>query len=442
MKASHLEQIYTAFSTEPLRIDQMEEYYVSAVAGRGDNPLFYIRQILESTPDDYQHILFAGYRGCGKSTELNRLQQQIQDERLVINFSVMEELDPVSLHYIELFIVTMERLFGVAQGMELDISADYIQRISNWYQTKEIQEIKQQYIDGSTEFGVGAELNVPFFASFFAKLRASAKASKSLKEQLTQKVEPKLSQLILHCNELIWEVQEEIRRKKGMKEIVLIIEDLDKLPVDRAESLFYNYSQQLVQLKVDTIFTYPIALLYNPKFTAINNVFDDTYELPMIKINERDGSPNAEGRDTLFQIVERRMELSLFESLDILHRMIGYSGGCLRDLFRLIRQAALSALATEKSQIGGPELTSAYHKLKREYANTLADKVESDKVIIEVSEYYDALSALAQDPVKQPMNTDIILDLRQNLTILGYNGEGWCDVHPVVKDLLNERNLI
>lgn len=442
MKATHLEEIYAAFNTEPLQIDQLAEFYVPAVEGRGDNPLFYIKQILESTPDDHQHLLFAGYRGCGKSTELNLLQKQVQNERLVINFSVMEELDPVSLHYIELFIVTMERLFKAANDLAIPISPEYIDSISNWYQTKEIQDIKEKYIDGGVESGAGAELSVPFFANFFSRFKASAKASKSLKEQLTLKIEPKLSQLIFHCNALIREVRTGALKTKGLKNILLIIEDLDKLPLDRAESLFYNYSRQMVQLEVDVIFTYPIALLYNPKFTAINNIFDDTYELPMIKINERNGKEDEEGRAILRKIVEKRMDLDLFESPKLLQAMIGYSGGCLRDLFRLIRQSALNSLALEHKKIQEADFTKSYQKLKREYANTLADKVVDGEVVIPVKTYYDELAKLAKDEKKQPMNSDPVLDLRQNLTILGYNGEGWCDVHPIVKDILKDRNLL
>jgi hypothetical protein len=51
------------------------------------------------------------------------------------------------------------------------------------------------------------------------------------------------------------------------------------------------------------------------------------------------------------------------------------------------------------------------------------------------------LVEVAMDPTKKVNNTEEILDLRQNLCILGYNGDGWCDVHPLVKDILIERNL-
>jgi len=36
----------------------------------------------------------------------------------------------------------------------------------------------------------------------------------------------------------------------------------------------------------------------------------------------------------------------------------------------------------------------------------------------------------------------VILDLMSNLTILNYNGENWCDVHPMVRDILKERKMI
>ena len=43
---------------------------------------------------------------------------------------------------------------------------------------------------------------------------------------------------------------------------------------------------------------------------------------------------------------------------------------------------------------------------------------------------------------KKVDNTLTVLGLRHNLCILGYNDEGWCDVHPVVRTILQERELI
>lgn len=99
-------------------------------------------------------------------------------------------------------------------------------------------------------------------------------------------------------------------------------------------------------------------------------------------------------------------------------------------------------MVLEKEKVGEKEFIKAYQKLKREYDNTIADKIVNGEVQIEVEEYFDALVELAKDPGKKPENTEPILDLRQNRTILGYNGDGWCDVHPIVKDILQERKKL
>ena len=82
-------------------------------------------------------------------------------------------------------------------------------------------------------------------------------------------------------------------KKRGFKDVLIIVEDLDKIPIDRAESLFFNYASQLAQLQASVIFTFPITLLYNQKLNIIRQYFDYDFELPMIKVNNKDGSINA-----------------------------------------------------------------------------------------------------------------------------------------------------
>jgi len=56
-----------------------------------------------------------------------------------------------------------------------------------------------------------------------------------------------------------------------------------------------------------------------------------------------------------------------------------------------------------------------------------------------VDDYYAALARCADNPSKKPDPSEIMLDLRNNLTVLNYNGDEWEDVHPLVKDPLAER---
>ena len=440
-KATNIHQIYTSFKYRPLEIDELEEFYLETEDVRGGKPARRrIARMLEKELGDYQHILLVGYKGSGKSTELNHLQKDIQDDYLVINYSVMNELDPIHLNYIELFIVTLERLFTIAREYKLRISRAYIKNITYWIQSKEIEEIRNKYNIGiEAEAGAEGKIGIPFLQKFFYKFKMSAKSSRSLKETIKTNIEPKLSDLIDHCNLLVNEVKNGLK-KIGKEDLLIIIEDLDKIPIDRAEDLFFNYANQISQLRCNVVFTFPITSYYNIRFNTIRQYFSNVYELPMIKVKNQDQSKFKEGYKALKNIVGKRMDLSLFESSKLLDLLIEKSGGCIRDLFRLIAEAAEHTIDYGRELISKEDCMNSLLSLKREYYNTIADNYRNG-IKIAVETYYKTLVNVAKDATKRVDNTEEILDLRQNLCILGYNGQGWCDVHPIVKEILIERDL-
>ncbi len=439
MQASTLDDIYYCFANKPLEIEDIDKYYVNADKGRGLTPMKKMKRILERNPGGSYKFLFAGYKGCGKSTELNRLEKELINDFIILNFSVRKELDVLNINYIELFLALMKRLFDfVNEEKKIEIPENYLKNITNWVQSKEIEEIRDKYLGADIQTNLQAKLGIPFFADFFARFTASAKASSSLKETLKMKVEPKLSELISNCNLLINEIKNQSGKidKKGL---IIIVEDMDKVDLALGEDIFYVHSAQLTQLNCHTIYTFPIALKYYIRFTSIKNNYTDSFDLPMIRINNKDGSPFKEGRELMREIIGKRMAFSLFENLDIIEKMIAYSGGCLWDLFRLIKDAADNALEKEREIITAEDFKVAYLYLKSDYESTIS---ENKKENIPVDAYYKMLVECANDKNKKPRQTKELLDLRNNLTVLGYNGESWSDVHPVVRDILAERGLL
>lgn len=441
-KAEHLDQMYRAFRGAPLEIDELADYYVDATEARGDDkPRKRIARLLKRNIGNPLHLLFVGYKGCGKSTELNHLQKDLQDDFLVVNFSVVEEIDTQRLNHTELIIVTMERLFAAVDdaGMSDYVSQGYLKNIQNWIQQTEIEEMREKY-NLSAEIEAGGQIGIPFLKTFFAKLKASAKTSASLKETIKTNLEPKLGDLIEYANDLVLEVRMALQ-EINKTDLLIIIEDLDKIPLSEAQTLFYDHIHQLILIRSHIIYTFPIALYYSIRFNTIRNHFAYSYELPMIKVSNRDGSANEEGHAVMEKIVYQRCVPEVFANQDVLQQMIHDSGGCLRDLFLLIYEAAEHAMDQDRETIGEANRLRAFQKLKREYDNSIAEYREGDQVYT-VDQYYDALVKLVHDPNKKPENTEVNMHLRQSLAILGYNGEGWCDVHPIVKAILQERGKI
>ncbi len=292
----------------------------------------------------------------------------------------------------------------------------------------------------SLETGATAEVSVPLFARFFGKMRASANASFTTKEKIIKNIEPRLSDLVSHCNDLIREVKSKLPdiNKKGL---IIIIEDLDKLSIEKAEELFFNHSHILSTLQTHVIFTFPISLRYHHKSRVITGNFDLDFELPMLKVRDKQGEPFT-GRDALHHIITRRIGEECFDPPVLVYEFIDKSGGCIRDLFRMIRDAADNALNHERSLIAKTDYIKSFYSLRKDYENTIAEKRVNNEVVTSVEEYYKTLIAVALSKTKKVDNTGAALDLRQNLCILGYNDEGWCDLHPVVRSILEERNMI
>jgi hypothetical protein len=439
MRALTLDKVYDCFDNTPVKMEELDRYYVNVDKGRGLTPLKKMKRLFERNPSGSYKFLFAGYKGCGKSTELIRMQRDLQEDFAILNFSVREELDILNLNYIELFIAIMKRLFQfVKEEEKIKIPRDYIDNVTNWINSNEIVEIKDKYMEIGTESGAGVKIGINFLANFFAKFTASAKASSSLKEILKKTVEPKLSELIFHCNALINEIKNKLD-KIGKKGLIIIIEDMDKVDLARGEDIFYVHSAQLTQLNCHTIFTFPIALKYYHRFTAIRNNYTHCFDLPMIRVRSKSGRVFNEGARLMKTIIGQRMDPALFETEAIEKKIIQYSGGCLFDMFRMIKDAADNALDFERKVITNDDLDAAYRLLKADYENTIADNREEG---ISVNRYYEVLVDCARDKNKKPRETKELLDLRNNLTVLGYNGANWSDVHPVVKDILKERGLL
>lgn len=440
MPAKKLNEVDRYFRNKPIEPGQFESFYVPADAGRSPLPTCkLLEQKLINDPDGSLKLLFAGHRGCGKTTELLRLQREIDNDFVTLNFSVVRELDVLNINYIELFIVAMEKLFRFVESEPwIEVSPEYFRSIRGWLKTGEMVEIGDHHLSMDVAGEIKSGVDIPFLARFFGRFRAAAKSSSSIKKTLTTRIEPKLSDLIFHCNAFIREIRGELH-KIGKKGLLIIMEDLDKVVLEKGEEIFYVHSTQLTELQCHCIFTFPISLLYYIKFKNIIGRYDGNFTLPMIKVNEKDGRPCNEGREIMRRIVEKRMALDLFEKPGCLDRMIELSGGCLWDLFRLIKDSASSALVLGRARIDAPDFENAYGTLKHDYESTIAENSEKG---ISVDQYYDALVECVKNPNKKPDHTDIILDLMNNLTILNYNGQNWCDAHPIVKEILGERGKL
>ncbi|MCU0340722.1 MAG: hypothetical protein MUE30_12625 [Spirosomaceae bacterium] len=442
-KAESIDNVYRAFLNTPLDQDDID-FFTETQKARGGQP--FRRRMLHrlATMNDVAHkYIMVGYRGCGKSTELNQLKEDLEKQTevgsryFVVSYSIKDELSLVNLNYMQLLIVTMEKLFGAIDEHQLGINQEYLDLIKRWVQTKEITKIS----DTHKLYEKRGELkyDASFFKSFFGSFKIASTHSASMKETMKEVIEPRLSELIDLCNRLITEVRLGLH-KIDKDDLLIIVEDLDKLLYDKAKEVFLDHVDILTALYANFIFTFPISLYYSAWWVSrIKNYFGNAFEFPMIKVREKDGSPSTDGLACLRELIEKRMSLSLFESSQLLDDMILMSGGNLADLFRLIRDAADFAIDDSRSVITAHDYQRALAYLINDYQNTISD-VEIEGKLYTTDQMYEALVQLATNKTYE--NSVVMLHLRQTLLVLGYNSDFWCDVHPIVKEILKRKGKI
>jgi len=429
--ANQISEIINAFSPEPLKIEQMNEFYCKdtmeyRMSDKYSSPMEDIFDICRQ-PGDHNAFLLLGHRGCGKSTELNRMSEAFRTKGYQVKtIACSMDLDLFNIVYSDLFILMGEALLKIAEELECSIDQDILADIMEfWEEGTEIKS-SQKLQALSLETGVSAE--TPKFLKkvlkAFAKIKADLKFNEEIRTEYRKKISVRSSEWI----QMLSHVSQQISQKTAGKRPIVIFEDLDKLNPEDAWKIFYNYAAILSGMPFPVIYTFPIGLSYDPRFSVMESYFI-TKTLPMIKIEKIDGQSFDDGIKVIKKIVEKRAALSLFED-DVLEDLIKYTGGSLRDLFQAINAAAKRAERRGSHTICEEDAKRALEELK----TSLTRRIEKKD--------YDFLINIYRGNKELIEDKEMLLKMLQASVVLEYNGKRWHNIHPLIAKFLGEQGLI
>jgi hypothetical protein len=409
----------------PLRGEDLDRFYVERGAHSELQSLVgELEASALTVPPDHTKFLFVGHTGCGKSTELSRLVSLINssaEENRVLNenylpvqYSVSEV---VGLYNIEFVDIALSMVLGIYQAMEAlghTVDDAPARRVYDWlYREEEDTTARGTGMGGGMEMDVG-------LGSLIRLIDVRLKSEGEVREEIRARIRKYIPELISLINQAIDEVS-----AVTSKHVLLIIDDLDKIqPLGNALRIFREHVRSLTSFRCFVIYTAPISLLYDPANTHVSQNMEIHY-MPMFRVRARGGekeSPDAPGVATLRQIVYRRVHPSLFEE-GVVDRLIYLTGGVLRELIRVVRGCCVYCQEYDLGQITHNALDIQRSKLKSEYYRML----EHDD--------YKWLRRVQRTKSRADVNMRHL----ESLCVLYYpNGKGWFDVHPVVRELLEE----
>lgn len=394
----------------PLPDGSRHPFYVT----RPDNIMQRLRRKLLRPYASPPKYFLSGHRGCGKSTEMNRLavDSDIQNKFWPVNFSIRDHADLNDIDFKDVLLTIGGQLFLQYQERgSRNLDDQLLNELNSWQ--GEIEEEITTLKSGRMEGEVGAEIG-----GVFAKLSSKIKLEPQTRHKIRQVFDRDVTKLV----SLINDITAAITRNEGRPPLVLI-DDLDKPDLGLAGKIFIERQNILSQPACPIVYTISSSLFYDPAFP---NVRFESVFLPNIQLRERENrqARHAEGYHTLNMFVQQRMVSNLIteEAIELVATM---SGGVFRELTRLVRNSIDYALDANRETINPGDVTKAATEIRNTYWRILTE--EQIDILQEVRQGHDK-----HDPKK-------LAPLLQILALLEYNGDGtWFDVHPVLNALLDE----
>jgi hypothetical protein len=410
---------------EPL--EPGDRRYVPCEGTRGEGDL--IGQLTNAVrwSDTPLHVLFAGHRGGGKSTELLRLRDALEHppegegKFFVIYFEAdYEDVDVNDVDFPDLLLAIIRQVGkALRERVQEELRPTWLSRF--------VDDLRRL-------LGSEVEFEKLQLDAKIAKFTAAIKSSPDARVEIRKALEPNVSNLIEAGNSLLDEAATRLRAK-GYGDLALIVDNLDRVVLrdiphsqfNTHEHLFINRGAQLSQLRCHIVYTLPISLVFSPKATALVNVFGRRPDvLPMVKVLDPKGADSQAGMAAMCDMVRKRLTAAQVtedvtfdtpETLDYLARM---SGGHARNLLILTRFACTAA---GKLPLSLRVCEQAVRGMSNDFERALNRP-----------EFFDVLRQIEQTHDLPGSDHDQLL--LYNLSALEYlNGAAWYAVNPAVRAL-------
>lgn len=364
-----------------------------------------------------RHVLFFGHRGSGKTTELLHHATVLDRSKhfYVVPVDASVKLDRNNLHYSDALMAMAESLLEKLQADGHAIADAELEPLRQWFAHAISTRTEARELNAEIKTRLKAGVGIAGLIGLFTTFTSAFKTGASVKNEWREEIRNTFTKLAAAFNGLIRSAEAALTAAGRAERVVFLIDGTDKLGGADTRRFFIEDAKQLLAIEAMVIYGAPLYLMYEHTFVG---ELDADLVLPMIKLEERDGTRCAVGWATLRKLLLLRADRSLFASDAEIDRLIAMSGGHPRELLHLLKLCCEYA----DDGIDGPTVERAIKQLASEYRRALEP------------EDYALLRRLDADAVHAG-NDERTRRLLYNLALLEYNDGSWRRSHPVIRAL-------
>ena len=411
-----------------------KQYYIDFAAVRGGKIIEALERtiLMRARLDQPTCQLFTGHIGCGKSTELRRLQADLEEKGFhVVYFESTQDLDMADVDISDILLAIIRQISESLEAIGIRLQPKYFVRLFH-----EISDLLQTPIEFSE-----AEFSLPLG---LGKITAQTKESPKLRNRLRQHLEPRTNGILESLNDEVLEQANKELSRKGKKGLVVLVDNLDRVdnrPTTfgrtQPEYLFVDRGEQLRKPNCHMVYTIPLSLIFSNGYQILTSRLGGGIApkiLPMAPVQRRDGADCEEGLMLLRQMVMARAfpEVSLeqrpnliplvFENPEALDRLCKISGGHVRNLLGMLYRCL--------QEEDPPVSRACLERVIQEYRGSLMLAITEDE--------WTSLKRVAeQQVVSGEEGHDTLL---RSLFVFEYQDSvgRWFSVNPLLKCKLKE----
>ena len=440
-----MREVTAQTTNQPLRSG--DPRYVDVAKGRDTNDLdmLYIHLRNAGTLEDtgtkvFTKVALTGGRGCGKTTELFKIEDKLSDEfkslHLFVDNSLLGDCD-----YTDLFLWLVESLAREFEKRGMPLEEKLVSNVTDWFAETTLveEERKKEQMNIQTEATAEGKVGLYWVKlKLLARLRSRIEGSVEQRQEIRRKLQNYSAELIDKVNLLLNNAQQ-ILSQKTKKKLLIVQDNLDRLDENTARKLFFENGEQLKKINAHVIYTVPNAIDVAP--SRIDVIFENSYIMPTVKIFDQEGKDFETGIDALIKLVNSRIDIDkVFDSTEVVRYLVKKSGGSMRDLMRLLNYAQLSAQADNKQTIDMISAKQGISKLRVDFERTLVPADVYFGVLVQVN-HSKQLKVGTDDSNSINRISRYFIDLIDNGSILEYmNDSWWYDVHPIIQETKEFKN--
>lgn len=375
-----------------------------------------------ATPEEPRCLLFTGYPGTGKTTELRRLARRLRSDPTdppchvvlidALNY-VHQHVPPTITDLLRVLAYHLDREATRTEGHDADASPGYLTRFWSLLQSD-------------------VELRSTGFEAYGIRLMTEIKDNPTFRQKVEAQLRLHFTHFAQDAMEQIAEAVTRIRTATQCGRVVVLVDSLEKFTALDAEgqatmeasveSLFVSHARWL-RLPCSVVYTFPLWLRF--RTAGLDAHYDDTpLVLPMVKLVGADGLPHAPSVRMMTQLVLKRIRVPAAIFGDtweaFLARLIQASGGYLRDLIRMVRDVMQKNRA---------------FPVNSDQVDRTIERAAEGYSYASLSVDLTVLRHIAENHTLPPGESELRSASRlfdQSLVLTYRNGREWYDVHPLV----------